>query len=80
MSLRRVAGNPCAGEACKLLIQHGGQAVLAETDELMGAESYILRKVKDLPTAQKFLGVINAFKDRLAWHGQSAEANPSGGA
>ena len=74
-----VSGNPCAGEACKLLIQYGGQAVLAETDELMGAESYVLEKVKDLPTAQKFLGIVNNFKERLAWHGQSAESNPSGG-
>jgi altronate dehydratase len=74
-----VSGNPCAGEACKILIAHGGQAVLAETDELMGAEAYILRRVKDLPTARKFLGIIDAFKARLAWHGQSAESNPSGG-
>ena len=74
-----VSGNPCAGEACKLLIQHGGQAVLAETDELMGAESYVLKHVKDLDTAKKFLGVVNRFKERLAWHGQSAESNPSGG-
>jgi altronate dehydratase len=74
-----VSGNPCAGEACKLLIAHGGQAVLAETDELMGAEAYILRRVKDLPTAKAFLGIIDAFKARLAWHGQSAESNPSGG-
>jgi altronate dehydratase len=74
-----VSGNPCAGEACKLLIQFGGQAVLAETDELMGAESYILSKVKDLNTANKFMTLINNFKDRLSWHGQSAESNPSGG-
>ena len=74
-----VSGNPCAGEACMLLIRQGGQAVLAETDELMGAESYILKHVKDLPTAKKFVGIVEAFKERLAWHGQSAESNPSGG-
>lgn len=120
-----VSGNPCAGEACKLLIAGGGKAVLAETDELMGAESYILRRVKDVDTcvpccglggrrgevfftqhlrfsrsrtltpparpprpllslftrcsARAFLGIVQGFKDRLAWHGQSAESNPSGG-
>jgi len=74
-----VSGNPCAGEACKLLIQHGGQAVLAETDELMGAESYILKHVKDLHTARGFMEIVEGFKSRLAWHGQSAESNPSGG-
>ena len=45
----------------------------------MGAESYILRRVRDEATARKFLAIIDAFKARLAWHGQSAEANPSGG-
>lgn len=45
-----VSGNPCAGEACMLLIRNGGKAVLAETDELMGSESYILTKVKDVET------------------------------
>jgi hypothetical protein len=34
------------------------------------AESYILKHVKDLPTAHKFMGIINGFKERLAWHGQ----------
>ena len=74
-----VSGNPCTGEACKVLIGMGGQAVLAETDELMGAESYVLERVKDLATARKFVTIVEAFKERLAWHGQSAEANPSGG-
>ena len=74
-----VSGNPCAGEACMLLIKEGGQAVLAETDELMGAESYVLEKVKDLSTAKRFLTIVEGFKERLAWHGQSAESNPSGG-
>jgi len=45
-----VSGNPCAGHACMLLIARGGKAVLAETDELMGSESYILEKVKDVET------------------------------
>jgi altronate dehydratase len=45
-----VSGNPAAGEACLLLARHGGKAVLAETDELMGSESYILRRVKDVQT------------------------------
>jgi hypothetical protein len=58
------------------LIRHGGAAVLAETDELIGAESYILDKVRDWDTAQRFLDVVDRFKERCAVHGQSAEANP----
>jgi hypothetical protein len=30
-------------------------------------------------SARGFLGIVQGFKDRLAWHGQSAESNPSGG-
>jgi altronate dehydratase len=30
-------------------------------------------------SARRFLEIIQRFKDRLAWHGQSAESNPSGG-
>ena len=51
----------------------------AETDELIGAESYVLSNVKDLPTAQLFLQKIKNFKQYAANHGASAEGNPSGG-
>lgn len=74
-----VSGNPCAGTAAKLLIEQGGQALLAETPELVGAESYILKRVKDYSVARKFLTFVERFKQKMAWHGQSAEANPSGG-
>ena len=61
------------------VIRHGGSANLAETDELIGAESYVLQKVKSLETAQRFLNVIARFTRRAAWHGSSAAGNPSGG-
>lgn len=75
-----VSGNPSAGVAAKLLIENGGNAVLAETDELMGAESYILSRVGNIETARKFLHFVDRFKERFNWHGgQSAESNPSDG-
>ena len=68
------SGNPAAGMAAKLLIEQGGSAVLAETDELIGAESYVLSRVRDLETAQRFLHQVARFKERFSWHGgQSAE-------
>src|SRR5882724_8456676 len=45
----------------------------------MGAESYVLKKAKDFPTARALLGQISAFKQRLSWHGVTAESNPSAG-
>ena len=74
-----ISGNPLASWAARELIRSGGAANLAETDELIGAEPYVLQNVKDLETAQTFLSVIERFKERVAWHGASAEGNPSGG-
>ena len=74
-----VSGNPLAAYVAKEVIRYGGAANLAETDELMGAERYVLQNVKDLETASTFLDTIERFKERASWHGHSAEGNPSGG-
>lgn len=74
-----VSGNPLAAWVAREIIRHGGSANLAETDELMGAEAYVLRNARDLDTARRFLGQVARFKERLSWHGESAEGNPSGG-
>jgi altronate dehydratase len=74
-----VSANPLSGAVAREVIRHGGIAVLAETDELIGAEGYVLKNVRDLPTARRFLRTIQSFKDRVGWHGHTAEGNPSGG-
>ena len=61
------------------MIRNGGTANLAETDELIGSEHYVLQNVKDLITAHRFLDKIGQFRERLSWHGHTAEGNPSGG-
>jgi altronate dehydratase len=74
-----ISGNPLAGWVAKEVIRHGGTASLAETDELIGAERYILANTRDLETVRRFLAKVAAFRERIAWHGHSAEGNPSGG-
>jgi altronate dehydratase len=74
-----VSANPLSGAVAREVIRHGGIAVLAETDELIGAEGYVLKNVRDLPTARRFLRTVQAFKERVGWHGHTAEGNPSGG-
>ncbi|MEM6429864.1 MAG: UxaA family hydrolase, partial [Deinococcota bacterium] len=74
-----ISGNPLAAWVAKEIIQHGGSANLAETDELIGAESYVLQHVKDVATAQQFLDMVARYKQFAASHGTSAEGNPSGG-
>ena len=74
-----ISGNPLAGWVAREVIRHGGSAVLGETAELIGAESYVLQNVRDLSTARSFLEAVARFKERAAWHGSSAAGNPSGG-
>lgn len=74
-----VSANPLLGWVSEQLVRYGGAASLAETDELIGAEPYILSKVRNVETARKFLELVDRFKERTSWHGTSAEGNPSGG-
>lgn len=74
-----VSGNALAGWVARELIRHGGAANLAETDELIGAEAYVLENVRSGEVAARFLEKIDVFKQRAARHGASAEGNPSGG-
>ena len=74
-----ISGNPLAAWVGREVIRGGGSANLAETDELIGAEAYLLRNVRDVDTARRFLRKVAAFKERVGWHGVTAEGNPSGG-
>ena len=74
-----ISGNPLAAWVAKEVIRYGGGANLAETDELIGSESYVLDKVERLETARRFLHCVERFKEWVGWHGQTAEGNPSGG-
>lgn len=74
-----VSANPLVGWMSRETVRHGGAANLAETTELIGAENYILRNVRDLATARSFLAKLDRYSNLAAWHGHSAEGNPSGG-
>jgi altronate dehydratase len=74
-----VSANPLTGAVSRKVIRHGGTAVLAETDELIGAEGYVLENVRSEEVARRFVDTVESFKQRVSWHGHSAEGNPSGG-
>lgn len=74
-----LSANPLAGAVAHELIRHGGGAILAETDELIGAERYVLDNVRDADTARRFLAMLARFTERVGWHGHTAETNVSGG-
>ncbi|MEO7597455.1 MAG: UxaA family hydrolase [Opitutus sp.] len=74
-----VSGNPLAGAMVHEVIRHGGIGVLCETDEVAGAEAYMMRAVRDVSTARALLDKIANFRARLSWHGVTPESNPSAG-
>jgi altronate dehydratase len=74
-----VSANPLVGILSRETVARGGSANLAETDELIGAESYVLANVRDLATAKSFLEKLDRFQKWAALHGHTAEGNPSGG-
>jgi altronate dehydratase len=74
-----VSGNPLVGWIAREIVGFGGSANLAETSELIGAETYILQNVRDFATARAFLETTERFQQQAAWHGHSAEGNPGGG-
>src|SRR5215203_3863695 len=70
-----VAANPLVAGVSGEVVKNGGIANLAETDELIGAEHYVLKNVQDFETAQRFLSMVERFKERVSWHGHTSEDN-----
>ena len=54
----RRAPQPLLGKISKHLVSHGGSAVLAETDELIGGETYVVENSRDFATAQAFVDMV----------------------
>lgn len=74
-----ITANPLQGSIAEKVIHRGGSAILAETDELIGADAYILDKVKDVATARQFMATQARYEHTANVMGVSAQANPSGG-
>ncbi|QDY44375.1 UxaA family hydrolase [Candidatus Pantoea soli] len=74
-----VTANQVLGRCVQQLIRCGGSANLAETDELIGAEQYVLQRVASQQLFDRWLAVQQRFKDYAAAHGHTAEGNVSGG-
>lgn len=74
-----VSANPLAGAMVHEVVRQGGIGVLCETDELSGAESYLMKNLRDADLARALLARIERFRARLGWHGVTPEGNPSAG-
>jgi altronate dehydratase len=78
-SFSGITANPLVAWLAKEVVGRGGFANLAETDELIGSEEYILGNVASEAVARRFAAMIDRFKARANAYGHSAEGNPSGG-
>ena len=47
----------------RLIKEHGGRAILAESPELVGSEPYILSRVSNEETARKFIRTTENYKE-----------------
>jgi altronate dehydratase len=74
-----ISANPLVALVARKIIRFGGSANLAETSELVGAESYVLGNVRDFDTARQFLKKVEQYKEMMSWHGDTPEGNLSGG-
>lgn len=74
-----ISANPLAGWMARYLTCCGGAGLLAETDELIGAERYVLHSVRDFATADHFLQLVDRYYRYTNRRGHSPEGNPSGG-
>ncbi len=74
-----ITANPALGNCCDRLVAAGGTAVLAETTETFGAEFLLVRRARSRTVAEKYLHLVQKYKDYLRPYGSTFEDNPSPG-
>lgn len=74
-----VTANPALGVAADLLVAAGGTAILAETPEIYGAESLLMRRAASVAVADKLAERIAWWKWYAGVFGQELDNNPSPG-
>lgn len=77
--LSGLTANPALGYASDLIVAQGGRSVLAETPEVYGAESLLVRRAISEETAQRLLDKLEWWEDYTAKLNASMDSNPSPG-
>jgi altronate dehydratase large subunit len=60
-----IAANPALGKAADMIVKAGGTVILAETQELIGAQHVLARRAVDEKAAQQILKVIGKMEERM---------------
>ena len=74
-----ITANPALGYAADLVTRHGGQAILAETPEIYGAEHLLTRRAVSDAVGNKLIERIKWWEDYTARNKGSMDNNPSPG-
>lgn len=80
-----LASNPAAGIAADLLVAAGGNVMLSETTEFIGAEHVLARRAKSQEVAEKLFKIVHDCEERAKFsnvnlrEGQPTPGNIAGG-
>ena len=77
--LSGITANPMLGYFSDYIIALGGTTVLTEVPEMFGAETLLMERCKDEETFEKYVHMINDFKEYFIKNGQEIYENPSPG-
>ena len=75
-----IAANPAVGVASDLLVEHGGTAILSETQELIGAEHLLAERAVSQEVAKRVIEIVKRAEESAFRMGEDIRlANPSPG-
>ncbi|MET4139331.1 altronate dehydratase family protein [Pedobacter sp. UYP1] len=74
-----ISANPALGHLSDLLVTLGGSVILAEFPELCGVEQELSDRCIDIPTANRFMGLMSTYNALAEATGSGFYANPSPG-
>ena len=74
-----LTANPLAGKIADEVSEAGGGGVLTEIPEMFGAEQILMNRCADRNTYEKYLGLIESFKESYRRQGFPIYENPSPG-
>ncbi|MES2390736.1 MAG: altronate dehydratase family protein [Acidobacteriota bacterium] len=77
--LSGITANPLVGRVADKLAAQGGTSILTEVPEMFGAEGVLLDRAVSADVSGEIAGLVNAFREYFAKHGEPIDENPSPG-
>jgi len=78
-ALSAITCNPALGNCADRLAAAGGTVILSETTETFGAENLLVRRSRNREVAEKYLRLVEQYKNYLRPFGSDFNDNPSPG-